>query len=195
MPSAPGGRPQPSTKAILSSEPRGAIARRNRVLKIYGIVLLAGILGMAGYCTLRARFDLSSPERTLASFQRALDKHRWSVAEKCLTPECHQHYESAIADRTLFDFYNPYGYETPFGRFPSEWRVRSVEKTGPAAAQAWVSSGMPLLSREQAGFSMYLVRCPDGLWRIDGPRENVAGWYEILIPKQAQGWAAAEERR
>jgi hypothetical protein len=189
----PGPLPKPSDKAILS-EPRGAIARRNRVLKIYGLILVAGILGLAGYCAMRPGFDLSTPEKALKTFQRAMDDQRWSVAEKCLTPECHKHYEASIADRSLFDFYNPYGYTTEFGNFPRDWRVASIEKKE-ASAQAWIGSGLPFIGANQAGFYLYLVRCPDGLWRVDGPREDVVKRYEQYIPERARGWAAAEERR
>ncbi|HOX04991.1 MAG TPA: hypothetical protein PK280_01205 [Planctomycetota bacterium] len=191
----PGPRPQPSPRAILTVEPRGAIARRNRTLKLYAAVLLAVALVLTGYCVLRPGFDLSTPERTMASFKKALDDRRWSLAEKCLTADCHAHYAPAIADRTLFDFYSPHGYDTPFGRFIPNWKVRRVERTSDSAARVWVASGMPFVQEEQAGFYMYLVRSPDGLWRIDGPRERFAEWYELLIPKDAQGWAAAEERR
>jgi hypothetical protein len=195
----PGPPPKPSDQAILS-EPRGAIARRNRVLKVYGLVLVAGILGLVGYCAMRPGFDLSTPEKALKTFQRAMDDQRWSVAEKCLTPECHKHYEASIADRSLFDFYNPNGYTVESYNFPRDWRVRSVEKNDKdekkaTTAQAWICSGLPFAGADQAGFNLYLVRCPDGLWRVDGPREDVVKRYEQYIPERARGWAAAEERR
>lgn len=174
-------------------KPRGAEARRNRILKIYAAALLAALTLLAGYCALRPGFDLSTPERTMRSFKRAMDRRRWAQAEACLSAGCRAHYAPFIADRRLFDFYSPYGYETEWGSFLPDWRYRQVEITGEGAARVRIYSGLPLVPAERAGFWMTLVRGPDGRWRVDGPRENCAALYEQLIPEGARGWAAAHE--
>ncbi len=191
----PGPPPQPSAKAILSNPgPRGAVARRNRALKIYAVILLAGVLGLVGYCATRPGFDLSTPERALDSFKQAMDDQRWALAEKCLTPGCHAHYAEAIADRRLFDFYSPYGYTAEGYHLPRDWHVKSIEKRE-TTARAWVALQLPLVGSDQAGFWLELVRCPDGLWRVDGPREDFVTRYDQFLPERARGWAAAEERK
>jgi hypothetical protein len=177
--------------------PANAIERRRRTLRIYGLVLLAAIIAVLVYCFCGARFDLSTPEKTLASFKRAMDEHRWSTAELCLTEECRAHYAAALADRRIFDFYSPYGYESELGKFVPDWRVTSVEllKDDKNRARARISGAPVILGGDAVGLWLDLVRCPDGLWRVDGPLEDFEQWYERLIPARARGWGKEVERR
>jgi hypothetical protein len=164
------------------------------MLRIYGLVLLAGAVSAVVYCSCRPRFDLSTPQKALDTFKRAMDGRRWSEAERCLSDACREHYAAPLADRRIFDLYSPYGYETEFGKLVPDWRVSSVEATG-GRARARVSSGLPVIGGEQLGFWLELERGPDGLWRVDGPREDFEAWYARVIPGPARGWGAQNERR
>ncbi len=175
--------------------PQGAVARRNRRLKIYGIVLVAGVACLAVYCATRPGFDLSTPKKTLDTFKEAMDESRWSVAEKCLTIRCREHYAEPLADRTLFDFYSPDGYIVAEGQtFRPKWEVGKIEASGDTA-RARASAKLPLLGGEQFGFWLELVKGGDGLWRVDGPRVEFKREYQRLIPEVAKGWGKRVEVR
>jgi hypothetical protein len=173
-------------------EARPGLPGRRRLWKWLGAAALAA--GLIIWLVTRPRFDLSTPERCLKTFQRAMDGRRWSVAERCLSARCRAHYRKALDDRRIFDFYSPYGYRYSGQPLIPNWRVRSVETSGQTAL-ARISSALPLIRVEEFGFDMPLVREADGLWRIDGPLEDLDHWYEEIIPEAAKGWAAEEERR
>ena len=166
---------------------------RRRWLR-WGLVAAALVAALVVWLATRPKFDLSSPEKCLKTFQRAMDDRRWGGAEQCLSARCREHYRAAIADRRLFDFYSPHGYAFSGYRLIPDWRVRKVETSGEKAS-ARISTNLPIVRTEEFGFDLQLVREPDGLWRVDGPREDFAGRYEELIPEEAKGWAAKKERR
>ncbi len=175
--------------------PQGAVARRNRRLKIYGsVVLLAGACAVV-YCATRPGFDLSTPESALDTLERAMKARRWSVAEKCLSDRSREHYADAIKDRSLFDFYSPYGYVVADGQtFTPEWKVRDIKVTG-ETARARISAGLPLIGAGQFSLWLDLVQGEDGLWRVDGPLVEFKQQYERLIPPKGKGWAKRFEVR
>ena len=175
--------------------PENAITRRNRRLIWMGSALLLGIICLTVYCTRRPGFDLSTPERALETFKRAMDGRRWSQAETCLTDRCREHYQKPVEDRRIFEFWSPHGYTvTQAHRLVPDWKVREIEVRG-GKARARIATTVPLMGGEQAGFWLELVRCPDGLWRVDGPLENFDYWYDRLIPPEARGWGQRVERR
>jgi len=173
----------------------GAVARRNRTLKIYGLVLLVGIVALVVYCATRPGFDLSTPEKALDTFKRAMDDHRWSQAEKCLTDRCREHYAQHLADRTIFDFYSPDGYRiSPDYRMIPRWRRQEIVVTGPRA-RAHIVTKVFVIGGNQAGFWLQLKKGDDGLWRVDGPRVNIQSFYDRYIPDEAKGWGRRVERK
>lgn len=175
--------------------PEGAVARRTRRLKIYGIVLLLGAACAVVYCATRPGFDLSTPQSALDTFERAMEERRWSVAEKCLSDRCRGHYAAAITDRSLFDFYSPDGYIVTEGQtFRPKWEVGKIE-VKENTARARIAANLPLLGGEQFGFWLELVKGGDGLWRVDGPRVEFKREYGRLIPDVAKGWAKRFEVR
>jgi hypothetical protein len=170
----------------------GAVARRNRTLKVYGMVaLLAGGAAIV-YCATRPGFDLSTPGKALDTFQRAMDGHRWEEAAKCLSRACRQHYAGPIADRRLFEFYSPFGYDTEFGRVNCEWYVKNVKAEGDRALADLCPRGP---YGGQAVLRLQLEKGSDGMWRVCGPLEDFEVWYKRLIPTDAHGWAKAVEKR
>lgn len=158
------------------------------------LLAAAAVAGVVVWLATRPRFDLSTPEKCLKTFQRAMDDRRWATAERCLSSRCREHYRKALDDRRIFDFYSPYGYRYYGHAVIPNWRLRSVRTAG-GAATARISSNLPLIRVEEFGFDMQLVREADGLWRVDGPLEDFEHWYQEVIPELARGWAADEERR
>jgi hypothetical protein len=177
--------------------PQGAVARRNRILKIYGIVLLLGSVSLIVYCATRQSFDLSTPDAALDTFKRAMDEHRWSVAERCLSARAREHYAEMIADRSIFDFYSPHGYVVGDSyTFKPNWEKGEVTvDEGKGTARAQIVSRAFVLGGKQAAFWLHLEKGDDGLWRVDGPRVNLKSYYQRHIPEKAQGWAAGAERK
>ena len=172
-----------------------ALERRRRTLRVYGLVLLAALVSAVVYCACGSRFDLSTPEKALDTFKRAMDAHRWTTAELCLTAACREHYAAPLADRRIFDFYSPYGYETEIGKAVPDWRVTAVKKLDGDRAQARISGAPLILGGDPFSLWLDLVRCPDGLWRVDGPRVDFESYYLQLIPERARGWGRQVERR
>jgi len=177
-------------------QPQGAVARRNRTLKIYGGVLLVGIAALVVYCSRGRSFDLTTPQRALETFQWALDEHRWSEAEKCLSAECREYYAAEIEDRTLFDLYNPEGGYVVGGdhRFHPNWRIGKVTVKGDTA-RARVKAQAFIMGGNQAYVTLNLKKSADGLWRIHGPRVNFMSYYRKYIDERDRGWAKRAERR
>jgi hypothetical protein len=177
------------------SAPSSESQRRRRKGRRLAIAAGAAAAALLLWLWTRPGFDLSTPEKCLGTFQRAMDGRRWSEAERCLSARCREHYRAPIADRRLFDFYSPYGYVLAANyRLIPDWRVRSVRTFGERAT-ARISTNVPIIRTEQFGFDLELVREPDGLWRVDGPLEDFDRNYEELIPEEAKGWAAAKERK
>ena len=175
----------------LRTPPESGPRRRRLWPALAGAALAAGLIG---WLVTRPGFDLSTPEKCLKTFQRAMDDRRWATAERCLSSRCREHYRKALDDRRIFDFHSPYGYR--WGEHPiiPNWRVRSVQTAGQTAT-ARISSNLPLIRVEEFGFDMQIVREADGRWRVDGPLEDFEHWYQEIIPERARGWAADEERR
>ncbi len=175
----------------------GAVARRNRILRIYGVILVVGLLSLIVYCVTRPGFDLTTPETTLATFKRAMDERRWSVAEKCLTDGCREHYADSIRDRSLFNFYSPHGYQVDGGhRFVPNWKVGEiVTEEDKGTARARIVSGVFVIGGNQAAFRLSLRKGEDGLWRVDGPQVDFKRYYDRYIPSEARDWAREAERK
>jgi hypothetical protein len=176
---------------------QGAVARRNRTLKIYGIILVAGAVSLIVYCATRPDFDLTTPKLTLATFKRAMDDRRWSVAEKCLTNKCREYYGEAIRDRSLFNFYSPHGYQVDGNyKFVPHWKVGEiVVKEDKGTARAKIVSKVFVIGGNQAAFWLSLKKCEDDLWRVDGPQVNFKHYYDRYIPSEARSWARDAERK
>ncbi len=170
----------------------GAVARRNRTLKIYGIVALLAAVAVIVYCATRPGFDLSTPEKTMDTFKRAMDGYRWSEAARCLSPACREHYAKPVADRRIFEFYSPFGYDTEFGRVNCEWRLKNVRAKGSRARADVCPTG---LYGNNAVLTLELEKGEDGMWRVCGPLVDFEMWYKRLIPTDAHGWAKAVEKR
>ncbi len=173
----------------------GAVARRNRTLKIYGGVILVGIAAIIVYCAQGRSFDLTTPKSALETFQWTMDEHRWSESEKCLSDECREYYGEQIADRTLFDIYNPRGGYVVGGdhRFHPKWKIGEITVKGDRAS-AKIKAQAFIMGAGQASVALHLKKCADGLWRIDGPRVNFMSYYDRYIDDRDKGWARKAER-
>jgi hypothetical protein len=126
-----------------------------------------------------------------------MDQRRWSVAEQCLTEECRQHYADSIADRSLFDFYSPYGYrvEGTYKFVPNWQRGEVTVNREKGTARARIVSKVFVVGGNEASFSLSLKRGRDGLWRVNGPRVDMQHYYDRYIAGEARGWAARAERK
>jgi hypothetical protein len=175
---------------------KGAVARRNRTLRIYGAVLLVGIVALIVYCSRGRSFDLSTPKSALETFQWTMDDHRWSEAEKCMSDECRKYYAEYIADRRIFDLYKPpQGYVVGGDhRFRANWEIGEITVKGDTA-RAKIKAKAFIMGAGQAYVTLDLRKCADGLWRIDGPRVNFMNYYDHYIDDKDKGWAKTAERK